>query len=1236
MNFKTLTRAVLATLAVTLASHSQAQTSTSTTVSEDFTGTTTNLSWFYFNGACLTAGTAAAGTTIASPPGNIPSCLQVLSSYYSVNRTLTGNGDNDAYLVGGNSGYLGSSSQPGSVSAQVADPTGSGALRFTNGSPYGHFERGAIVSNYTFPTDQGVQITFKTVTYGGDSGGAGGDGADGISFYLLDGCMPITGGTVPSTCGTNTIYGTGQTFPAIGATGGSLAYTCSNSNSPYDGLVGAYLGLGIDEFGNFLNGTTNTLSESGTSATGDNTASGGGYQPGRIGLRGAGSISWQALNTAYPSCSSTTSAVPCYPSSLSSSQRLTAVQNTCKNGTLYNYSNFGSPVSAGATALSNTANSAGILDYAAISGAYSVLSGVSIANESATTRSAANTIYYSLKITTNGLLSLSYSYNGGTAVPVITNQQILNINGALPGAFRFGFAGSTGGDTNVHEILCFKAAPVQSAGTSGAVTVQQNPTLKTGSQIFLANYFPSDWTGQLEAVPLQYNATTQVLTFGTPTWDARCVLTGVTTATGACSTGVTSQAAEAPSSRVMTTWGGTAGIPFEWASLTTAQQNTLDAGDTTPYNANRLNFIRGDRTNEVTASGSGLFRARDAVLSDIVDSSPNWVGAPQTYPTTAYTWVDAIYPTATQPENATTAQTYAQFVSAQYTGTPLQSRMNVVYAGANDGFLHGFRAGTMDTFGNLNSTNNDGQEVFAYMPSVVFNNIHPVTSTGAVNTGLDFANLQYAHNWFVDAPPAEGDLFYGGAWHTWVVGGLGPGGADIYAIDVTDPTKFTNEASAAALVMGDWSTSNLTCHGDTSSSHCYSNLGNTYGTPEIRRFHNGQWGFIFGNGFGSTNGTAGIFIGLVSAGSSSTSLPTVTFYYLPTGSTATGNGIADAASADLDLDHTVDYIYAGDLLGNVWKFNVTSNSPSNWAVTASSPLFTAGTTAAPQPITTKIMVSSMKLVTSTPNAAGLTLSNGPERVVLNFGTGRQIPQTVTQSAQYQANSQYLYGIWDWDMGTTTTAGSWNALSPHQPAYYLTGSNSITTSVLASQTLTEYLQTSSTSTTPGYATLTSNPVCWNGTSTCASATNNQMGWYTLLAGTSEQIIYDPFISPVDGTLNVNTYIPSPSNTLSCTSSGPWGFSLVMDASTGAGLNLFSISGVTVSSGATGSSSGATGTLMAAGFQTNAAGTSTDIIANGMVFQVFHNGAGGGGGGGGGVKKYDYTVTSGSRMYWTQKR
>ncbi|MGH8209326.1 MAG: PilC/PilY family type IV pilus protein, partial [Steroidobacteraceae bacterium] len=1038
MNVKALIAASVFIVAIAFAPASRAQL----TVQEDFTNTTSDNQWFFFNGACLTAGTNPAST---SSPGYLPACTNVLASYYNTRA------DSDPALVGGTLGYLGSSMAPSSLASQVADASGRGALRFTNGYPYGHKDTGAIVSaGPPFPTGGGVQITFKTITYLGDGGGKGGDGADGISFYLLDGCMPINGGVagqdsgVPAYCSKatpypNPIYGTAQTFPAIGAFGGSLAYTCSNSNPPiYDGLVGAYLGLGIDEYGNFLNGSKNTLNEVGSTTTstyGDNTASGGLYQPGRIGLRGAGSVSWQALSTAYGtylgsgspyypasmgisctasggnysasagacascatgtlnstntqctsySCSGGASLVGtncescsagtlntgtsqcnnvCPPNtkyasgscntcanglsylkasgtsckagggglvtSLPGSVAATvvaatvsntnphygatdgqnAVQNTCANGLLYNYYT-GSPVSVGAATLANSANTAGILDYQAIGSTtstgsaigYSVLSGFNIANESATTRGAAMPIVYSLKITQDGLLSLSYSYNGGTSTPVITNQSITADNGPLPPSFRFGFAGSTGGSTNVHEIMCFKATPVQTGNGTGGVNVFQDPTLKTGAELFLASYFPSDWTGQVTATPINFDTTTNSLTLAsTPTWDASCVLTG-----GACaSTGAVSGTAEDPTSRVMLTWNGTSGIPFEYASLSAPEINALDAGDTT-QTSDRLDYLRGVRTKEVNSSGVGLFRARDRVLGDIVDSSPAWIGPPGEPYASMTSWVDGIYPSATPPENS--GPTYLSYQQGK------QGRLNVVYVGANDGFLHGFRAGTLDSNGNLVATTtmpNDGYEVFAYMPGVVLNTIHPSTTTGGVttvNTALDYSNTQYSHAYFVDATPATGDLYYGGAWHTWVVGGLGAGGSAVYALDVSDPSVFT-ETNAAKIVIGEWTPGTLTC---ADGSACGVSMGNTYGTPEIRRFHSGDWGIVFGNGFGALDskgnpGAAGVYIMLINHTSG-----TPSFYYLQATAAASGaqpNGIASPTSLDVDLDHIVDYIYA--------------------------------------------------------------------------------------------------------------------------------------------------------------------------------------------------------------------------------------------------------------------------------------------------------------------------------------
>ncbi len=113
---------------------------------------------------------------------------------------------------------------------------------------------------------------------------------------------------------------------------------------------------------------------------------------------------------------------------------------------------------AGPTLLTNALNTAGILDYAPIPGAYKELTSFQIANESALTRGAATPIFYNLKITQNGLLSFSYSVSGGAYSYVIKNQSITASNGPLPASFRVGFAGSDGGASNVHEIMCFKAA----------------------------------------------------------------------------------------------------------------------------------------------------------------------------------------------------------------------------------------------------------------------------------------------------------------------------------------------------------------------------------------------------------------------------------------------------------------------------------------------------------------------------------------------------------------------------------------------------------------------------------------------------------------------------------------------------------------------------------------------------------------------------------------------------------
>ncbi len=1146
------------------------------TYTEDFTQATTTNKWYFYDGACLTAG----NSTSLTQPNYIPSCGTIWTQYYS--KQQTNQSSADTKLVGGANG-----TSTSGVTTTALDTPGNGALRFTNGSytngnPGGAWEDGSIVSASTFDASQGVQITFKVVSYHGNSGGPGGDGADGLGFLLMDGSL--TPGTAP--------------YNGIGAVGGSLGYACSNINPPYDGLIGAYIGLGIDEFGNFLHGAqlypgytgSNVVNPSNlgySDPEGDNGQYGYGFHPNRIGLRGAGNVSWTYLSTKYAYY---------YPSSILNTATLqqNAVRNTCITGSVLNYhsnayasctvgngpGSTSSNISGCPSTVSAATLSAGgfpaFYDYAPIQNGYVELpttgsSAVQIANESAVARptglttngvTSGNVFQYNLKITTDGYLSLSYSLNGSSSsVSVLKSQSITASNGTLPATLRFGFSAASGGSTNIHELLCFKAAPVVSSATSASTDQQQTGKLETNSQAYFAYYDPNDWTGRMTAYGLSFSSTGVVTIASTANWDSQCVLTGVANlSTSTCpTTGVNTPAnAQSPTtgttgSRVILTWDGvSSGVPFEWPSsssaggITTAEESTLDAGDTTPINANRLNYLRGNRSLEVQTNGSGTFRTRDGVLGDIVDSSPVWVGPPSS--PYALPFKDRLIATDATPENASTSTSYANFI------TNNQYRLNVVYAGANDGFLHGFRTGSQDASGNILtstpttpsvSTPNDGLEVIAYMPGTVLNTIH-----NATNAALDLSSPQYGHNFFVDATPGTGDLFYGGAWHTWLVGGLGVGGADIYALDITNPSAFS-ESTPTSVVIGDWNASTISCYGDTSSKTCKSNLGNTYGTPLIRRLHNGMWGVIFGNGFGSSSGDAGIYVMTIDQTSGAK-----TFYYLSTstGSSSSPNGIAYTTAADLDGDHITDYVYAGDLQGNVWRFDLTSATPSSWAV-STGPLFKTQTG---QPITTPVVLASALVVGTSP------------ALIVSFGTGQRTQLTNTTSTSYSTATQSLYGVWDWNFST------WNAASSSQYASLSTAQVRSATNLSSPYTLTMsnlQVQSFTTGSNSGSIESSNATVTWAQCAAAAPYTCNggEFGWYANLAVSTsskgpEQVVSVPTL--FQQALILNTTVPAINNPLSCDTPA---------ADTG---NTYIIS---VTSGGTFTSSGTTTKL--SGFLTN---------------------------------------------------
>ena len=278
---------------------------------------------------------------------------------------------------------------------------------------------------------------------------------------------------------------------------------------------------------------------------------------------------------------------------------------------------------------------------------------------------------------------------------------------------------------------------------------------------------------------------------------------------------------------------------------------------------------------------------------------------------------------------------YASFVSGKSSRTP------VVYVGANDGMLHAFRADT----GSADS----GKELFAYIPAGVYDTLSKLTEPA------------YAHKYFVDGAPTAGDAYLSGEWKTVLVGGLGAGGKSIYALDISDPNGFD-----ADNVLWEFSDS--------------ADLGYTFSQPQIARLSNGQWAAIFGNGYNSASDKAFLYVVNLSNGSQIAKIAA---------GDSTSNGLSTPVLYDANNDKIIDYAYAGDLQGNLWKFDLSALTLAN----GGNPLFTATNASGQvQPITVQPVIGEH------PNGG----------VLIYFGTGRYLTSTDPSNDEVQS----FYAIWD--------------------------------------------------------------------------------------------------------------------------------------------------------------------------------------------------------------------------------
>ncbi len=277
---------------------------------------------------------------------------------------------------------------------------------------------------------------------------------------------------------------------------------------------------------------------------------------------------------------------------------------------------------------------------------------------------------------------------------------------------------------------------------------------------------------------------------------------------------------------------------------------------------------------------------------------------------------------------------------------------DTIYVGANDGMLHGFNANT-------------GIELFAYIPSAV------------IPTLANLSSPTYSHAYYVD-----GDIAVSSKAQTsnrnYLVSLLGRGGKGLFALDVTNPTTF-----ATSDVMWEYFNS------------ADNDLGYMLGTPIIAKMNNGSMVAIVGNGYNSISGKALLYVFDLTSGALIKKFDTLV---------GTDNGMGTPGVLDVDSDGDIDYIYGGDLKGNVWKIDVSSANTTAWdfsfkSGTTPQPLFIAkdGSGTA-QPITTSL----------TPVMDNVAGDANFGKLFLFFGTGAYFRSTDSADTQVQT----MYGLID--------------------------------------------------------------------------------------------------------------------------------------------------------------------------------------------------------------------------------
>lgn len=212
----------------------------------------------------------------------------------------------------------------------------------------------------------------------------------------------------------------------------------------------------------------------------------------------------------------------------------------------------------------------------------------------------------------------------------------------------------------------------------------------------------------------------------------------------------------------------------------------------------------------------------------------------------------------------------------------------------------------------------------------------------------------------------------------FMFGAMGFGGRGAYALDLTKAESGNPTAVSLFDVKHD---------NNGKNSNNSVQLGYTVGTPQIGKTHDGKYAAFLASGYATKEITSGenkTALYVYDLESSGTLIKKID---VPGGK----GGLSSPTLVDKDLDGTVDIAYAGDRGGNMYRFDLSSQSPDQWTVR---PIF-EGT----KPITSAPAVSKLK----------------DKRVVI-FGTGSDLSEEDVD----KMDEQYIYGIFDDDTAATGT------------------------------------------------------------------------------------------------------------------------------------------------------------------------------------------------------------------------